>query len=345
MTCRLNRRHACVSLAMTLAGPTAAAQYMPLTATTAQPTQDNTSTAPFPTQRAIRLVVPFPMGGSVDFVARALVQPLSQALGQQVIIENRSGEAGLIGMARVLEAPADGYTLVLYSVTPAAVHPAVNSSLPYDPLRDLAPIMLVGTAPCVLMSSPRLGVRTHAQLLQKLRERPGQYSYATVGPGSFSDAFMQLYQAQTGTRMTRKLFRGVGLGLREATQGKIAVVLDTFPSAMPYILDKRLRPLAVCTDAQRMAQLPDIPTFAELGLPSLMQHTAFYGIAAPRALPHPILQTLHTALQDALQHRELRNELTRYGVHIEGGSPQDFASHIQSQLAHWKMLVADSTQG
>lgn len=345
MTCRLNRRQACVSLAMTLVGPTTAAQYTAPTATTAQPARDQASAVPFPAREAIRLVVPFPMGGSVDFVARALVQPLSQALGQKVIIENRSGDAGLSGMARVLQAPADGYTLVLYSVTSAAVHPAFNRSLPYDPLRDLAPIMLVGTAPCVLMSSPHLGVRTHAQLLQKLRERPGQYSYATVGPGSFSDAVMQLYQAHTGTAMTHKLFRGVGLGLREAVQGKIAVVLDTFPSAMPYILDKRLRPLAVSTSAQRMPQLPDVPTFAELGLPSLMQHTAFYGIAARRDLPQPILQTLHTALQDALQQPQLRSALTHHGVHIEGGTPQDFASHIQHQLTHWKMLVADSTRG
>lgn len=320
------RRHICTALGMLLA-----ASCAPALAQT-------TSPAPGYPQRTIRLVVPFSLGGTTDLLARAIAPHLARELGQKIIIENKSGDTGVLGTLKVLDAVSDGYTLGIGSASTLTVHPAVNPGLAYHPVQDLTPIINLVEAPVILMAAPQLGINDHAALLARARSQTRPLTYASAGTGGLTYMLMGLYQGLTGSTIRHVEYRGAGPALRDVAQGKVALMIDNLPSALPYLNNRSLVPIAISSET-RWPALPKVPTFSELGLPA-MTRASLYGLIGPKGLPSDIVHTLNTAMQKVLQHPDMLQHITDMGATATSGTPQQFAARIQQDYQDWKALIA-----
>lgn len=289
----------------------------------------------YPT-KPIRFVVPFPPGGTTEIQARRLADALRQRVGQPVIIDNRPGANGSIGMNIVAKAPADGYTIILANVGNWAVHPHLYK-LDYDVIRDFAPIIHVATSPGVVIVNPALPVKSVQDLVALAKQKPGQLNYGSNGAGGFSHLAGELFGAMTGTRMTHIPYKGAGPVLVDLMGGHIQLSFNSVVPSLPHVKSGKLRAIAA-TGATRIALLPDLPTVAESGVAGYEAAT-WSAIAAPAGTPKPIVQRLNREFAAMLESGEMKETARNEGSVINGGTPEHFRNVLKAEHAKYGKLV------
>lgn len=291
--------------------------------------------------RPIKLIVPFPPGGTTDIVARTMSERLSQELGQPVVVDNRPGAAGAIGSDAVAKAAPDGYTIGMATVTTHAVNPAVFSKLPYDVLRDLAPITRLVAVPNVMTVSPALKVETMSQFLSLVRAQPaGKFTYGSAGQGSEANLMGELFNQSAQVKLLHIPYRGSAPALQDAMGGQVDAVFDNLPSSLPFIKSGKLRALAVASP-KRIALLPDVPTFAEVGL-TPVNDTSWFGLIAPAKTPPDVIARIRDASTKVLGQSEVRAALAKLGGEPVGNRPDEFSAQLHADLEKFKKLADTS---
>jgi len=287
--------------------------------------------------KALHLIVPFPPGGGNDTVARAIAQQLGPDLGQPVVIDNRPGAGGSVGAELAARAPADGYTLFLAGVGSHAVNPNFHRSLPYDPVKDFAPICLVASAPSVLVVNPALPARTLAEFTAYARANPGKLNYASNGNGSAAQLAAVLYETMADVRMVHVPYKGIAPAMTDLLSGEVQLMFGTIVALVPHIQARKLRALAV-TSKKRSALVPEVPTLAESGLPDY-EAGSWYGILAPAGTPREVIDRLHGAIVKALKQPDVSKRLAAEGAEPIGSTPEEFAAHIKAEIARVGSVV------
>ena len=286
--------------------------------------------------KPIRLVVPFAAGGTTDLMARIVAEPLGKLLGQTVVVDNKAGGGGVNGAAEIARAAPDGYTLGLATASSNATNPAINPKVPYS-LKDFSPITNMAATPNVLAVNPAFPAKDFAGFLAELRRKPGQYDYASSGTGGIGHLQMELFKNLTQTFLVHIPYSGGGPALRDTVGGQVMIIFDNLPSALPHIKDKRLIAMAVATP-ERVADLPNIPTFKELGLEPV-NRPAFYGIYGPKGMPKDLVQKLNAALLKVLQDPAVVKRIEATGSKVIGNTPEQFAQQLKAEFEVYKKVV------
>jgi tripartite-type tricarboxylate transporter receptor subunit TctC len=287
----------------------------------------------------VRVIVPFPPGGTTDIVARLVAERLGATLGQPAVIENRAGAGGAIGAAEIARAAPDGYTLGLATVSTHGVNPAINPKLPYDPLRDFTPISNLASVPNVVSAHPSMGIRDLRGLIEKAKASPGKITYASAGNGSLSHMLGELFKSSTGIDLLHVPYKGVGPALNDTLGGQVNILFDNLPSSLPHIQSGKLRALAVAS-ASRLEALPDVPTFAEAGVPQL-NDPSWFGLVGPAQLPPAVLSRVHQAVIQALAAPEVRERMRQAGAVPAGNTPAEFAAQIRAELERHRRVAGE----
>ncbi len=290
--------------------------------------------------KPLRLIVPFAPGGGNDTVARAIAQSAGASLGQPVVVDNRPGAGGMLGAQLAAKSPPDGYTLFLGGVGSHAVNPSLHARLPYDPVKDFAPITLIASAPSVLVVHPSLPARTLAEFTALAKTSPGRINYASNGNGSSAQLAAVLYESMAGVRMVHVPYKGLAPALVDLLAGEVQAMFSSVVAIVPNIKAGRLRALAV-TGKRRAALLPEVPTLDESGVPGY-EAGSWYGILAPAGTPQAIVVKLHEAIARALAQPEVRERLVSEGAEVIGSTPEAFAAHITAELARMGKLIRDA---
>jgi len=293
----------------------------------------------YPT-KAIRLVVPFPPGGATDILARNVAQKLTETWGQSVVVDNRPGAGGNIGSELVAKSAPDGYTLEMGTVGTHAINASLYSKMPYDHVKDFAPIILVAGVPNVLVVNPSLPVNSVQELIAYAKANPGKLNFASSGPGTSIHLSGELFKVMAGVQMTHVPYKGSAPALQDLLGGQVQLMFDNLPPSLPQIKAGKLRPLAV-TSLTRAPALPDIPTIAESGLPGF-EASSWFGILAPTGTPPAIIAKVNAEVAKWLASPEGKEKLVAIGANGAGGSPEDFARHIQAETAKWAKVVKES---
>ena len=293
----------------------------------------------FPT-KPVRFVVPFAPGGSTDTLARALGQKLSDSLGQQVVIDNRSGGNGNIGMEIVAKAPPDGHTIVLGYIANVAIGPSLYEKLPFDPIRDYEAITLLATSPNVLVAHPTVQVKDLKDVIALAKAKPGSLNYASASVASVGHLTGELLNQLAGIKMTHVAYKGSGQAVTDLLGGHIQLMFSGFSSVMPHIKSGKLRPL-VQTGEKRSPALPDVATIAESGFPKF-EATAWYGVHAPAKTPKPVVARLNSEFVKALKMPDVRERLGALGFELVGSTPEHYASYIRTEIKKWEKVVKAS---
>lgn len=286
--------------------------------------------------RPIHLIVPTAAGGGTDISARMIAPSLSQVLGQQVIVENRAGGNTAIGNSYVAKSPPDGYTLLM-GISSITINPHTQSKVPYDPIRDFAPITQVVTVPLILASHPSLPTYSLKQLIAFLRKRPGELNYGTGSVGSNPHLAMELFLTMTHLKVTHVPYRGQGPALRDLVAGQIELMMANLLAILPFHQNRRIRSYGV-SSAKRSPVVPEVPTIAEAGVPGY-EVVQWFGILAPADTPREIVTKLHSAAVRALQDPKVKNGFLTHGAETVGNTPEEMAAIIRSDLAKWGKLV------
>ena len=284
---------------------------------------------PYPS-RPIKLVVPFPHGGTTDVLARTIADPLGKLLKQTVVVENRNGAAGRIGSEYVIRAVPDGYTLGIATVSSHAVTPVVYDNISYDVTRDLAPITKLASVPNVLTIGPSVPASDMASFVKLLKSKPNVYTYGSAGAGSEANMMGELFKLSTGTEMMHVPYRGSSPALQDALGGQIAAVFDNLPSSLPFIRSGDLKALAVAYP-QRIEALPDVPTFAETGIPDV-NDASWFGLVAPRDTPPAVVQQLYQAVAQVLAMPDVKEKLAGFSAVPVGNPPAEFAAQLKAEI-------------
>ena len=314
----------------------AAASVVILTAAAATAAQ---AQAPYPS-KPVRIVVPFPAGGTTDILARAVAQKLVESNGQPVVVDNRPGAGGNIGAELVAKAPPDGYTLLMGTVGTHAINPSLYARMPYDHQKDFAPVILVAGVPNVLVVHPSVPANTVQELIAYGRANPGKLNFASSGSGTSIHLAGELFKTMSGVQMTHVPYKGSAPAIADLIGGQVQIMFDNLPSALPQIKAGRLRALAV-TSAQRAPALPDVPTVAEAGLPGF-EASSWFGLLAPAGTPKDVIAKLNTEVAKWLASPEAREKLTAQGANAFGMSPEDFVRHIAVETTKWQKVVKES---
>jgi tripartite-type tricarboxylate transporter receptor subunit TctC len=289
----------------------------------------------YPSQ-PIRLIAPFPPGGSVDITARLIAEPLAAQLGGRIIIDNRSGASGNIGMEAAARAPADGYTIVLNTI-PLVTNQALFDKLSWDPIRDFAPIGMVATSPHVLVVPKQVSAQSVADLVKLARSRPGRLSYASAGVGTTFHLCGEMFKDSTGTFILHVPYRGGGPALLDTLSGQVEMSFPTLSAALPHVKAGTLRALAV-TDASRSALLPEVPTLQEAGVKDF-QFTQWLALLAPVQTPRPIVARLNGALREALNTREMREKFEQQAFVPFATTPEEAAKFIAAEATRLSRVI------
>jgi len=287
--------------------------------------------------RSLRIVVHFPPGGPVDFVARALGQRLGDAWKQPVVIENRPGAGGVVGVEMVLRSPPDGHTLLLGTSGSMAVAPAV-SKLPYDVFTDLAPIALLVINPQILVVHPSLPVRTVSELVRLAKSKPGQINYASVGPGSPNHMGMELLKSMTGMDMVHIPYKGTTPAMTDVISGQVSLLFNSMPSVLPHIKSGRLRAIAVGS-AKRSPAAPDVPTVSETPGLQGFQYTTWYGLFGPAAMPKDIVNQVNAETVRALNQPDMSELFASQGAEPAPSSPEGLAKFMRAEFEAWRKVI------
>lgn len=288
------------------------------------------------TGKPVRLLVPFPPGGATDITARAVAEPLGRVLGVPVIVENRGGAGGSVGMAEAARAPADGSTLAVATLSTHGVNPAVYKKLPYDPVKDFVAVTELVRAPGVLVIHPSVPARDLKQFIDYAKANPGKLNYASPGNGTIGHMWGELFKSSTGTFMTHIPYRGAGPALTDVISGTAPVYFDQVASALPHIKSGKLRALAVSWD-QRLDVLPDVPTFKEAGLPS-NNDASWFGLVAPAGTPADTVNRIQAGAATALREPAVANRLRDMGLFPSGSTAQAFGNQIRAEIAKMKQV-------
>lgn len=307
------------------------------TISTAASVQAQTNTYP---DRAIRIIVPFAAGATLDLMTRAVGQALSLEIKQPVIVENKAGASGIIGAEAAAKAEPDGYTFMMAPFSVLAVNPSLHPNLPYNPLIDFAPVAHVADAPHILIASAALPIKTLAQLKAYIEANPGKVSYASAGAGSSAHLATEVMNFQYGISMTHIPYKGTAPAYNDLIPGRVAVMIDGAAATLPRIQSGLVVPLGV-TSAKRIAILPDVPTLAEAGVKGY-EVNPWYGLVAPRDTPKDRVLFMSRAVNNALNSEELKKKFADMGLDAVGDDPQSFAAFMKSEVAKWKQVVQDA---
>ena len=288
--------------------------------------------------RPVKMIVPVAAGGGTDFTARTLAEKLGVALGQPVVVENRPGASGSLGVQQAAAASPDGYTLVM-PITSFPINPSLRK-LPFDTIKDFAPVVLAGTLPLVLVVNPDVPAKSVAELIALARSKPRGINFANSGNGTTAHLAGELFNRMAGTQMVSVNYKGGGRAVSDLLGGHVQVYFSTIPSVVQHIQAGKLRALAV-TGKERSPEMPDIPTVAESGLPDF-EVTAWFGIFAPAQTPQPVVARLNTELVKILAMADVREKLANHGVEPGGGSPESLGRFLVSEVAKWGDVVREA---
>jgi tripartite-type tricarboxylate transporter receptor subunit TctC len=289
----------------------------------------------------VRLIVPFPAGGSADLIGRAAAKKMSEGLGQQVVVENRAGAGGTIGAVAVARSPADGYTLGLGTVSTLAMAPVVRANPPYDSLAAFTPVSLVASAPFILVVNASVPAKSLAELVALAKAKPGGLNFASIGDGTLQHFTGESFKSLAGVDIVHVPYKGVAPALVDLLAGQVQIGFDILASfQLQNLQSGRLRALAVLGPA-RVAQLPSVPTAAEAGLPGLAA-TAWFGLIAPKGTPAEVVARLNGEVRKAVASAELRDAIATQGLEPAADSPQEFAELIEKEMARWAQVVKTS---
>lgn len=291
---------------------------------------------PYP-NRPIKLVIPYPAGGGTDSFARPLALQLSTRLGQSVVVENRGGAGGSIGMESVSRAPADGYTLLLALTPQLAVNGALYDKIPYDPIKSFSPISLIAEAPYLLLVNPTLPVNTTKELLALAKAENGKLTYASSGNGSGAHMAAELLISMTGVPMTHVPYKGGGPALSDVLAGHVKVLFAPAVSSLQYIQTGRLKALAITGD-KRLSSLPNVPTIAESGVPGY-DSTVWYAMLAPPNTPREVVTRINTELLQILKDPSFKSMMSLNGIEPIGSSPEGLTSYINKETIKWSKVI------
>lgn len=287
--------------------------------------------------KPIRLIVPFPPGGSTDIAARVLSEPMSRILGQPVVVENRAGAGGSIGMQELARATPDGFTYGVATVSTHGVNPAVYKNLPYDPIKNFAPVTQLVQAPGVLLVNASLPVKNFQEFLTYLKANPDKLSYASTGNGTISQMWAEMFKTSTGTKMTHVPYKGAGPALNDLLGGQVMVYFDQVASAMPHIQSGKLKALAVSWPT-RLNTLPDVPTYEEIDLAS-NNDPSWFGLIAPVGTPNDQINRIRDAAVKAMQEPAVRDRLASMGLFPSGSTPAQFGDIIRKEIEKMQRLT------
>ena len=289
--------------------------------------------------RPVRLIVPYPPGGATDIVARGIAQKLTDALGQQVVVDNRGGGGQIIGTDLVAKSAPNGYSLLLASVT-HSINPYLHAKLPYDSIRDFTPITLVGTGANVLVVHPSVNARNMTEFTNLLKTQGGKMNYASSGSGSGGHLAAELFKSMTGTKMTHIPYKGGGPAYVDLVAGQVEIMFTSPVPTLPFVKAGKLRALAT-TGAQRSGAMPDLPTIAEGGLPGY-EASLWYSILGPAGLPNDLVTKLHTEISKGLQAPDLRDRIVGLGIDVSAGDPQKLSAYLKSEMTKWSRVIKEA---
>jgi tripartite-type tricarboxylate transporter receptor subunit TctC len=290
--------------------------------------------------KPIRFIVPFPPGGGTDIVARTVAAKLTETKKWAMVLENKPGAGGNLGIEQAVKSPPDGYTVVIGQTSNLAINPTLHRNLSYDPVRDLAPVALMVSAPVILVTSDKRPFKSVAEVVAAAKAKPGQLSYATPGNGTVAHLTAELFQRAAGIQLSHIPYKGASQAMTDLMGGQVDLYLSSVPSAIGQIKGGKLRALAV-TGAKRSAELPEVPAIAESGYQGF-DVTTWYGLLVPAGTPQTVVKLLNNEVNQVLRQPDVRSRLTAEGGDVLGGTPAEFAAVLKADLARWGGIVKES---